>query len=63
MNLNYETKLRKNSNSIITTIPKNIVDLLDLKEGNKIIWKVNIENGIYITIKPSYEDEKHENIN
>ena len=53
MTLKYETKLRKNSNSIITTIPKNIVDLLDLKEGNKIIWDVTIENGIYISIKPS----------
>lgn len=41
MTLQRETTLirvNKNCDSLRTTIPKPIMDLFDLKEGNKITW-------------------------
>jgi hypothetical protein len=41
MTLKRETTLirvNKNCDSLRTTIPKPIMELLELKEGNKIIW-------------------------
>lgn len=56
MNLKYTTKLRKNSNSIVTTVPKNIVDLLKLQEGNKLNWTVLIGDKITVIVESKEDD-------
>lgn len=41
-----------NSKSLRTTIPSEIVGLLELSKGNKLLWSVNAENNdIVITLK------------
>ena len=41
-----------NSKSLRTTIPSEIVGLLELRKGNKLLWSVNAENNdIVITLK------------
>ena len=40
------------SKSLRTTIPSEIVGLLELRKGNKLLWSVNAENNdIVITLK------------
>jgi len=48
------TKARPNSDSLRTTVPKSIVNQFGLKEGNKLNWKIVVDNselGIKITVK------------
>ena len=57
MDMKATTKLRKNSGSIITTIPKPIVSLLNLKSGDEIEWELKIiQNKAIITINPLKEE-------
>lgn len=57
MDMKATTKLRKNSGSIITTIPKPIVSLLNLNTGDEIEWELKIiQNKAIITINPLKEE-------
>lgn len=40
------TKLYNSNKSVITTIPKTVLELenIDMKEDNKIVWKYEIKN-------------------
>jgi len=56
MTLKRETTLirvNKNCDSLRTTIPKPIMELLDLKEGNKITWVYNPKHRSSIQISCS----------
>jgi antitoxin component of MazEF toxin-antitoxin module len=59
MELKIKTKLRQNSGSIITTIPKPIVKLINLNIGDEIEWQFNIEdNRPVVKIIPKNEEDK-----
>jgi bifunctional DNA-binding transcriptional regulator/antitoxin component of YhaV-PrlF toxin-antitoxin module len=50
------TKATPKSDSLRTTVPSYIVKLLELKEGDKIIWTTTIQNNqATVTIKPLKE--------
>ncbi len=55
-----ETKLVRNAGSMRTTVPSAMIDLLDLKEGDKLCWEFDIrEKGAVITVTPvKKESEK-----
>lgn len=44
MKLKSKTKLFKNRNSMVTTVPTAIVQLLNLEKGNHIEWELNIDD-------------------
>ena len=40
------TKVRKNSGSVITSIPIAMTTLLGIEHGSKLIWELEPEDGI-----------------
>ena len=61
MKLKKETKLVRNAGSIRTTVPSAMVDLLDLKEGDKLCWEFDIsKEGATITVTPIKTESKKE---
>jgi bifunctional DNA-binding transcriptional regulator/antitoxin component of YhaV-PrlF toxin-antitoxin module len=47
------TKANTRSNSLRTTIPMSITNQFGLKEGDKLIWKIEAENNeLIVKIKP-----------
>jgi antitoxin component of MazEF toxin-antitoxin module len=47
------TKAHSKSNSLRTTIPISIINQFGFKEGDRLIWKMEIENNsLIIKIKP-----------
>ncbi len=53
MEMVYKTKLRNSSGSIVTTVPKAIVDFLRLEVGEDLKWKADIrDNNVIITVEP-----------
>ena len=51
--LKKETKLVRNAGSIRTTVPSAMVDLLELSEGDKLCWELEInKNGSTLTLIP-----------
>lgn len=50
--MTFKTKMRFNAGSMLTVIPKGIVDLLQLKQGDTVEWDVDItETGATIQVK------------
>jgi len=52
MKFEYETKItsaRPNSNSVRTTVPKEVVQFMNLSEGNIIKWVVEITDDKVVT--------------
>jgi hypothetical protein len=45
MVMRYETKLIKNAGSMRTTVPAGMVNLLELKEGDKLCWSLEMIDG------------------
>ena len=59
MKLKKETKLVRNAGSIRTTVPSSMIDLLDLKEGDKLRWEFDIsKEGAVITVTPMKNESK-----
>jgi len=62
MGLGQITTLNKanaTSNSLRTTVPVDIVKLYELKEGDKIEWALEVENGkIIVKVRPVIEKKK-----
>lgn len=51
--MKFETKLIRNNSSIRTTVPKALINLLDLSEKDKLQWDVDItEKEAVITLTP-----------
>lgn len=47
-----KTKMRYNGGSMLTVVPKQIVDLLGYESGDELQWEVDIkEKGAKITIE------------
>lgn len=47
-----KTKMRHNGGSMLTVVPKPIVDLLEYNSGDELEWEVDIkEKGAKISIK------------
>ena len=44
MNLKAKTKLFKNRNSMVTTVPIAITQLLNLEKGDTIEWELDIDD-------------------
>ena len=63
--LRYKTKITKantNSSSLRTTIPIEIVKLLNLKENDFIEWIIEFKNNsISISILPAKKEDTNEN--
>lgn len=53
-------KNRSDSNSLRSTVPHSIVQLLKLNDGEKIEWVVEIENNNPIAIVKPYRGEDNE---
>lgn len=52
MKFEYKTKItsaRPNSKSVRTTVPKEVVQFLNLSEGNNIKWIVEVTNDKVVT--------------
>lgn len=44
--------VREGSPSIKTTIPENVVKLLELSNGDSIIWKIDVQTGgVVVTVE------------
>ena len=57
--MKHRTKLVRNAGSIRTTVPVALVNLLNLKEGDKLCWDVDITGeGAIITIIPEPSKSK-----
>jgi antitoxin component of MazEF toxin-antitoxin module len=53
MKIKAETKIVVTGGSLRTTVPKNVVELLDVKEGDSLCWNLDItEKGPTLTITP-----------
>ena len=50
-------KLRRNSNSTITTIPKKILDHFDLKIGDYVVFNCTIHDDGEVVVTVSPEEE------
>lgn len=49
----------KNGNSMYTTIPKKLVDILDIKSGDEVKWIYDIKKGkLYLDVDIISNDEK-----
>lgn len=59
MRMTFKTKMRKNAGSIITTIPSELIKLLQLGSGDKAVWTVDIKEN-EIEIKLNFEKETRE---
>jgi antitoxin component of MazEF toxin-antitoxin module len=58
MKMSYKTKMRKNAGSMITVVPAGLVQLLNFKQGDSLVWNVDIEkNEAHIFIEPIQEEE------
>ena len=57
--MRYETKLIKNAGSMRTTVPAAMVNLLELKEGDKLCWSLEMVNGnpVMSVVPKSKKDE------
>ncbi len=52
------TKANVSSNSLRTTVPMGIIKQFDLKEGDKLSWKIEIKDGkLAVIIEPLKEVE------
>ncbi len=56
------TRANNTSESLRTTVPSGIIKQLDLKEGDKLAWKLGIGEGAFIIVVrpskkvPTYEE-------
>jgi len=44
----FRSRLSRVKNSLRTTVPKGIVDLLELKQGDILVWRVKFEGDKFI---------------
>ncbi|MDO5849267.1 MAG: AbrB/MazE/SpoVT family DNA-binding domain-containing protein [Methanobrevibacter sp.] len=44
MRLMYSSKVQQHGGSKIVSIPKTIVDLLEIEKGDSMIWELNLED-------------------
>lgn len=57
--MTFKTKMRFNAGSMLTVIPKGIVDLLQLEQGDTITWDVDItDTGATILFTPQKKADK-----
>ena len=57
--MRYETKLIKNAGSMRTTVPAAMVNLLELKEGDKLCWSLEMINGTPVmSVVPKMKEEE-----
>ncbi len=47
------TRANKTSQSLRTTVPKFIIDNFNLKEGDKLLWRIEARNNdLLVVVKP-----------
>jgi len=47
------TRANKNSESLRTTVPASIIKQFDLKDGDKLVWRFEMDKkGIFIKLEP-----------
>lgn len=57
MKMTYETKAGSVGGSTTTVIPSALVNLLDIKKGDKLVWTVEItDKGASINLSPKKEE-------
>jgi len=56
-NIETKTKIRHNGTGFLTTIPKVVIQLLNIQDGDHILWDIDIENNI-ITVELKQKDEE-----
>ena len=48
------------SNSFRTTVPAAIINQFNLKDGDKLVWELKVENEkLIIEVKPLNKEKKH----
>lgn len=61
MMLKFESKIGKSDakgRSSRTIIPKEVMQLLELEWGDKLVWNVNIgEKGVTVSVSPKKEED------
>lgn len=56
--MSFKTKMRENKGSMLITIPKGLVQLLNVESGDKLLWNADItDKGVIVTVEPIKEEE------
>lgn len=56
--MKYETKIGISHQSLMTTIPKTIVELLRAKKGDNIVWDCEIDDKGQLNISLSLKEKE-----
>ncbi len=55
--LNYLTRAQRQRNSLITTVPVAVCNILDLKQGDMVHWEYSLQNKIIYVRKLKMEQK------
>ncbi len=59
MKMTFKTKMRENKGSMLITIPKALVKLLEVKSGDSLNWEADItDKGVTVLVSPLKTEEK-----